>query len=573
MRYQPRADGFVVEAAQYRAEFQAGPEPAVHVWRHGQPMLSLPAVSALTAVEKGEVLTDVRLEAVRPEADAVSLTLTAGSDLWSRRTFHWAFHEDRVEHYHRAGGSCAPGRCYFFSSAAAQGDGLAVVKNVTSGAFVHAHKVFSPGANMADEYERVPAIPQSLGILPEAETPFAYGVPDRVAMIFAPPPLCLAFGRGEQWAGVGIGAAPGDYQFNSLEYSGVHHHGACFFVNYLGYRTVEEFTSPRAALHFGFTAHEVLGKYAAWTDAMGFSTRRVRDNPRWHRLPVFCGWGEQGRAAGRAGTASRDESTQANYERWLEELEQRGLPVGTVVIDDKWQAAYGTFDVDSGKWPDMAGFAARQHEAGRHVLLWIPTYHAEGLPEELLVYRDGKAVAGDVSNPSYEEFLRAKVRRLVRDIGIDGFKVDWVWGFARKPGVRTHAPLHGIEWLRRFQCILHDETHRWRPDAMIETHSANPLFRESSDVLRLNDLHPGARNIALAMAQRARLARIAGWDVIDCDASSDSLEEWWSYMQAQPEIGTPALYLVSGGGKTWPEVPRWMWPALAAIWRDYCGRV
>lgn len=567
MTYRENANGFVVETASYRAKFNDGNEPIVQVWRELSPMLGLPAVSGLASVEQGETLTDARVSGIRAEAGCVELTLVAQSNLWTGRTFHWTFHEDRIEHYHTSAGACAPGRCYFFSSIAA-GDGQVLAKEF--GVRIDAQRVWSPAANMADEYERPLGIAQSLGILPEVETPFAYGVPDRVAMIFAPPPFCLVFGQDDQWVGVGIGTEPGGYQFNAFEYSSIPRGSSdsAFFVNYLGYTSFDRFVSPRAVLQFGFSPYEVLEKHVGWTDAQGFSTQHPFGNALWHRRPIFCGWGEQCTVATSSlGKLARDEATQANYEVWIPILEKRGLPIGTVVIDDKWQKNYGTFDVDTGKWPNMGDFVARQHAAGRHVLVWIPTFHAEGLPAELCVFKDGKAVAADVSNPAYETFLREKVRHLVRDVGIDGFKVDWVWGFTRVPGVRTHAPLHGIEWLRRFQAILYEETHRWRSDAMIETHSASPLFRESSDVLRLNDLHPGARDIVSAMAMRARIARIAGWRVVDCDASSHSLNEWWQYMQAQPRIGTPALYLVSG------DRPAWMWPALAALWQGYCGRL
>jgi hypothetical protein len=59
-----------------------------------------------------------------------------------------------------------------------------------------------------------------------------------------------------------------------------------------------------------------------------------------------------------AGIEAHDLATQAKYEEWIKVLEQRGLPIGTIVIDDKWQQHYGTFDVDEKKWPDMKGFTA-----------------------------------------------------------------------------------------------------------------------------------------------------------------------------------------------------------------------
>lgn len=565
MRCSEIRDGLLFETASYSAVLTRDRMPVVRVQREGHGVLDLRAVSGLAAVEQHEVLDRIDMQRVKRTEDNVTVVLTARSNLWKGRTFHWAFSEDGIEHEHRASGVCRPGRCFFFSNGGALGGPEASASAQVFGSTIHGFRSFSPAANLADEYERTLGIPLSLGILPEVETPFSYGVPDRTAMIFAPPPLCLAFGDSDRWSGLGIGTTPGNYLFNSLECR-----GGQFLVNYLGYQSFRGFRSPRAAIRFGYSPFEVLERYTRWMDDSGYTTSRRHTPPSWHRLPVFCGWGEQCLASKRVGGKAGDHALQSNYERWTGILEKRDIPFGTLVIDDKWQAAYGSFDVDRDKWPDMRKFVDRQHRKGRHVLLWIPAYHSEGLPDSLCVTNeDGKRYA-DVSNPAYERFLRRKIRHLVRDVGIDGFKVDWVWGITRRPGLKTHAHLHGIEWLRRFQTMVYDETHRWRHDAMVETHSANPLFRESSDVLRLNDLYPGARNISKAMAMRARIARIAGWSVFDCDAASDSIAEWWEYMNAQPSIGTPALYMIDSVRSAKSEtVPKWMWESLGTLWRQY----
>lgn len=79
-------------------------------------------------------------------------------------------------------------------------------------------------------------------------------------------------------------------------------------------------------------------------------------------VPIFCGWAEK-TAMCEPGLAASDTATQANYERWLAEAERRGIPLGTVVIDDKWQSRYGTFEVDTAKWPDMPGCARATRRA------------------------------------------------------------------------------------------------------------------------------------------------------------------------------------------------------------------
>ena len=240
-----------------------------------------------------------------------------------------------------------------------------------------------------------------------------------------------------------------------------------------------------------------------------------------------------------------------------------------MVIDDKWQQAYGTFEVDEKKWPDLKGFVAAQHARGRHVLLWIPVAQTDGLPPSLCVTAQGKCVTADAGSPAYEAYLRPRIRHLVQDIGIDGFKEDWV-GAPAAPGLPLTGPATGIEFVRRFQWILYSETHKWKPDAMVETQTVNALFRESSDLIRLNDIWYATRNVPNVLRLRAGIAHISGWPLVDTDnASSTTLKDWWAYMQAQPTIGIPALYFVTRTESTQESPSDDQWTALAALWRSY----
>jgi len=105
---------------------------------------------------------------------------------------------------------------------------------------------------------------------------------------------------------------------------------------------------------------------------------------------------------------------------------------------------------------------------------------------------------------------------------------------------------------------------------MVETQTANALFRESSDLIRLNDIWYATRNVAGVLRLRARIASITGWPLVDTDnASSTTLRDWWSYMQAQPSIGVPSLYFVTRTEATQESPTAEQWEALAGIWRGY----
>ena len=577
-------------AASFRAELDAygvrvvertelGPVPALEIDRHGLRLFRLPLVSGLDSADGHEHLSDIRFRiAAGPGGSAplYEIVAMAASSLWREREFHWRLYADHIEFDQSAAGRGAIGRCHFFSNGrpgrwdAGESDG--------SGwnSLLLTDRYWTPSPNHANRFEFGIAEPQTLGFGAAAaqESEDNYH-PDQMTGLFAPPPLMMAFHREGEWASVGIGTKPGLYRFPALDYSGSRYAGVAWWVDYLGYQRMEDlpqgrFQSPVAALHFAYSAADSLKAYSDWMRQSGFAAEPRSPDVHWHHLPIFCGWAEQTSLAVPYGRPANAEATQKNYEAWLAELDERGLPIGTIVIDDKWQKGYGSFDVDPAKWPDLKGFVAAQHARGRHVLLWVPDAHKDGLPDDLCAHGpNGECLAPDLGNPAYETYLRGRIRTLVESIGIDGFKLDWMWAPV-VPGLPVPPELAGLEAIRRFQDILYSETHRWRPDAMIETQTPNAAFRDSSDVLRLNDVWYATRDVVETMRERARIARISGWNVVDTDnASSTNLESWWRYMETQPSIGIPALYFVHRTETTLEEPSAAEWNALAAIWRGY----
>ena len=555
--------------------------PALEVYRNEQLVFRFPLVSGLDSATEREHLSAIQYQirsvgSGKRGAIIQELVVTAASSLWARREFHWRFYADHLEFEQAAWGAGTVGRCYFFSN----GESGRWDKGMSDGpawnSTLMADLYWSPSPNHANQWEFSIAEPQTLGFGSStrkgSDRDFR---PEQMNDLFSPPPLMLSFHRGGEWASVGVGTQPGHYLFPALEYSGSRYAGAAWWVDYLGYQTIKnemggEFHSPVAAVHFAYSALDTLERYTDWLRASGFGTTATYPDVSWHHLPVFCGWAEQTATATPYDRAPNMESTQKNYEAWVMELERRKLPVGTIIIDDKWQKGYGSFDVDSEKWPDLKGFVTAQHVRGRHVLLWIPVAHADGLPSELCVHGvHGECIAPDLGSPAYEAFLRAKIRYLVEMMGVDGFKEDWVWA-PDAAGLPVPPQLAGIEAVRRFQEILYSEAHRWKPDAMVETQTPNVAFRDSSDVLRLNDIWYATRDVVEMMRERARIAHISGWQLVDTDnASSTTLETWWKYMEAQPSIGIPALYFLHRTESTLEEPPESNWVALAGIWRRY----
>jgi hypothetical protein len=559
---------------------ELGPVPALEVYRNEQLIFRFPLVSGLDSATEREHLSGIQYRAHPPATDKPSapyeIVATAASSLWTRREFRWHLYADHLEFDQTAWGEGKLGRCYFFSNGRPGRWDKGMSDGAAWNSTLMADRYWSPSPNHANQWEFSIAEPQTLGFGSDArkgsEQDFR---PAQMADLFSPPPLMMALHRDGEWASVGVGTQPGYYRFPALEYSGSRYAGAAWWVDYLGYQTMKnvpggEFHSPVAAVHFAYSALDTLAHYSDWLQQSGFGTEPRYPDVAWHHLPLFCGWAEQTTRATPYGRTPNAESTQKNYQAWVGELERRRLPAGTIVIDDKWQKGYGSFDIDREKWPDLKGFVAAQHAHGRHVLLWVPLAHTDGLPDALCVQQEhGKCIAPDLGNPGYEAFLRQRIRYLVETVGVDGFKEDWVWA-PDEAGLPVPPELAGIEAVRRFQQILYSEAHRWKPDAMVETQTANAAFRDSSDVLRLNDIWYATRDVVGMMRERAWIAHISGWQLVDTDnASSTTLETWWEYMQAQPSIGIPALYFLHRTESTLEEPPEWNWVALAGIWQGY----
>jgi hypothetical protein len=565
----------IVEFPQYAVLFLPSEDPAnpprLSITSDHETTFVVPVVSGLDSDTQREHLSAILATQRTSSAGTSEIEATATSNLWSDRRFVWRFFSDRIEFQQFASGHGKLGKNYFLSSGVSHRWDKGTTEGLLWDATIYADRYFSPSPNHANQFEFNIAMPQILGFSvgrqSDSEEDFR---PERITGIFAPPPLFLAFHMNKSWTGIGIGAKPGDYQFPALEYTGSRYAGASFFVDYMGYRAIDgDFASPVLAFTFASDPLDALEHFTNWLDRSSFSTHSTTPDIPWHHLPIFCGWAEQTVETIPFGIAPNTMATQANYEKWIAILEQRALPVGTIIIDDKWQQAYGTFEVDQKKWPDMKGFVAAQHAKGRHVLLWVPVADTDGLPPNLCVMVQGKCVIADVGKPEYEAYLRPRIQHLVSEIGIDGFKEDWV-GAPAAPGLPLTGPATGIEFVRRFQWILWSEAHASKPDAMVETQTPNALFRESSDLIRLNDIWYATRDVPEVLRLRARISHISGWPLVDTDnASSTTLKNWWSYMQAQPSIGIPALYFVSKTEATQETPSPQQWADLANLWRSY----
>ena len=387
------------------------------------------------------------------------------------------------------------------------------------------------------------------------------GEPGRHHWFFTPSPLYFAWSGDdeEQWLDLGIAGPVGGLTFVEAAYV-PRDLGWHLRLEYEGHTRVEgEFTAPTLVLtpgvedpYSGLSRHR--NDLVARGAAPPVEERRL---PEWWSEPIFCGWGAQFHLSETTAVAAADQATQVNYDAFLAVLEEERLSPGTIVIDDKWQRAYGTNEPDPAKWPDLSGWIAAQHERGRRILLWWKAWDPEGLPPELCIRNvDGVPIAFDPTNPVARDLLAQQVTAVLSPDGLDadGLKIDFT---ARAPsgvGLTLHGASWGIALLHELLATVHAAAKAAKPDALLITQTPHPAFVDVADMIRLNDIIGGYDSVVPQMRFRAAVARAAVPELpIDTDDwRMPHRQAWREYAAVKDELGVPSLYFathVDAGGE------------------------
>ncbi len=216
------------------------------------------------------------------------------------------------------------------------------------------------------------------------------------------------------------------------------------------------------------------------------------------------------------------------------------------------------------------------------MLLWHNLWEVESaVPDQTLVAPDGARAHGefgfpmaDPTPPGFAERTRQMMVRLLAPpptgLGADGLKVDITHSTALASGYRTHRPAWGNGLLHRLLREAYQAVKEVRPRAMVESHAANAYFRDTCDVLRLNDLASNRASVVEEMAHRARIARAAGFTLVDTDGWAVSTRAaLLEYVEAQPGLGIPALYYATRVDRSGERLRAAAYGRIAAAWDRY----
>ena len=187
----------------------------------------------------------------------------------------------------------------------------------------------------------------------------------------------------------------------------------------------------------------------------------------FYAAPQYCTWIEL--------TYHQNEKDILAY---AQSMLDHGLPPGILMIDDTWQAGYGDWRFEPSRFVDPKGMVEKLHAMGFKVLLWMcPFVQADspafrllttGIDPNTVVRRpktggllrgeewdaenpldrpaavrwwNGKSALVDFTDPVGSDWYRGECDRLIREFGVDGFKMDGGHLIFYSRGYRAHADI------------------------------------------------------------------------------------------------------------------------------------
>ncbi len=136
------------------------------------------------------------------------------------------------------------------------------------------------------------------------------------------------------------------------------------------------------------------------------------------------------------------EQNQKGVLNYAHSILENGMPTGILMIDCGWAKYHGDLEFDAKKFPDPKGLIATLHDMGFKVMLWVSPFitpdtseYRELQSNKLLVmdknhnasikhWWDGYSAVLDFTNPGAVKWFDKRLKHLMRDYGVDGFKFD-----------------------------------------------------------------------------------------------------------------------------------------------------
>lgn len=419
-----------------------------------------------------------------------------------------------------------------------------------------------------------------------------------LSSFFAPYPLCYVFKMEdcEKMLGISLIAKSGEYNFNNFLYN-YNDKKISFSIDYAEYLSMNgNFKLPDIVFFEGENRFDILEQYsAAHSGYIKTSQNEVFD---WWKKPFLCGWGDQWTIAANeniSANAAWDEdavadaankkptgestfdkaiavSDEKTYRNIIKKTEEKHIEYGTLIIDCKWQKAFGTMEVDKTKWHDMRKFVDEMHNNGKKVLLWFNFWSCEGLPDDECITKDGIPLYTDPTNPAYAKRMKKIMEYLLSDkegcCNADGFKVDFV-GYTKEKGLNIFKNgVYGIELIRKQAEIIYRCAKKAKKDALISSQYVHPYFADIMDMMRIGDYFGASNRSKENLHTRVGMLNATLPGILtDTDApSGTNRRDALIYFRYSAKLGIPSIYGIDLYDRFFDDDD---WAEVAQIYKDY----
>ncbi|MBR6917785.1 MAG: hypothetical protein IKN38_06330 [Clostridia bacterium] len=353
-----------------------------------------------------------------------------------------------------------------------------------------------------------------------------------------------------------------------------------FSTDQLGHTCVKgEWNSPSILIYGADTRYDAMKYYADYYFTTGKAQIKPSSRrPRFWYGPAVCGWIEQAAysEAKKLGISQPEMARQDTYDNFNLELERRDLHPTIMIIDDKWQTAYGDPYANTEKWPDLRRWIdENREERGRHTMLWYKLWDSEGLPDDECMKSESQynARCADPTNPKYRERLREIMHRLISSdkgcYNADGLKLDFAFFQPTGRSAVSYDGRYGVELFLEYIKTIYEFVKAEKPEAIISASPCHPLFAKYIDHARLHDYHPDLRRNVEEFTFRRELYHIAlPWSLVDTDGAGFRVRrDTMRYLCEAQDLGIPDLYCITdmpGIHLTDDD-----WKTVSNVWREY----
>ena len=530
-------------------------------------------------------LIEIGAPGISEHTDTIQVKFTAKTTVWDKAEYIFNIDDDRVVYHYKVYGDGALETVRFFEGFLKDdprmndkfypyfcGPGRHMALHRPVKEFMQSSKplfshVYSYGINSCDK--RILGFYEDMNIRVNGDRHYYGG--DWLA---TPAPFLFLMGKSEkdEWVTLGLAAKPKENRFMGYRYAGGERFG--LELDYMGRTAVNgQWESPRIVMEIAVPdKYDTLGRYVDFLVREGCVKAVDRsDIPKWWKLPIFGGWGEQvyysnrwdnffsGQYNGWENDDTHLFCTQQFYEESLAKLEAKGIDPGILIIDNRWYDDKSLLDIDHGLWPDLKGFIKNQHAKGRKVILWSSPWSfcisskGKTVPLEWHMYVDENELydlevetdvfynackmehkkirryyplpaathtdanwryVADPQHPAYIDMIKEKIHYLLSPEGLDadGFEFDYTHFIPKfrgtKPIIETDRVTDwGVESLYTMIKLYYDCAKQAKSDALIISHAFNPYFNDVVDMLRLQDIYTDFRSVVSQMDHRAHIAK------------------------------------------------------------------